>query len=134
MPDSVWLIPEGSTPYDKAWPWKRELMRVPDQNPYQALRCVREQGVIIEAFWSLDDLWVAGYDMAEALREALSTAGCGAVHVEICWETCQMSQDGQVWQGAIQAAVETALGLEPGAGAAALFAELGPGKDRLSGQ
>ena len=133
MPNSVWLIPEGSTPHDKSWPWKRELMMFVGENPVEPLRIVRERGVLVEKFWFYEDLWVAGYDIAGALEEALATAGATDVEVVPCWETCQLTRGHQVWSGSIRSALEIALGLEPNAGGAAFFSELTVAERRRAG-
>jgi hypothetical protein len=136
MPPSVVLIPEGTTPYDGEWPWKRQLAPFEDENPYAAMVRVRESGVLVQSFWHLEDLWVAGYDRAEALREALEAAKALDVKVEVCWESCLLSWNGQTWQGRLNQAIEVSLGLEPGAGASTLFGELaagGAGKTKPGG-
>lgn len=124
MPPAVVLIPEGTTPYDGEWPWKRKLTSLSDENPFAALARAKECGVAVESFWYLEDLWIAGHDRAEALREALAMAGADDVKVEICWDRCQLKLDGIAWQGRLDLVIEVALGLEPKAGPESLFEEL----------
>lgn len=133
MPDKVWLIPEGSKPDDAELPWRRELVDIQASNAIAALREVKECGVLVEHFWAYEDLWISGYDMADALREALVSADVQDVKVEVCWESCQLRWRGRTWQGLLKDALEEALGLERGAGAAPLFDQLRPGKERLAG-
>jgi len=126
MPDKVWLIPEGSTPHDEEWPWKRELDIEVEANPFAALRLAQQRGIDIESYWYIDDLWISGYDMADALRETLVTLGAEDVRFEVCWEQCEVTWGKKTWRGPLYEVLELALGLEPRAGAARLFAELRP--------
>jgi hypothetical protein len=133
MPVRIFLIPEGAQPDDVELPWRRELLGIDASNPIAALREVKERGILVEHFWAYDDLWISGYDMADALREALEFAGAQDVAVSICWEQCQLGWRGRTWQGSLKDALEEALGLVRGVGAAPLFDRLEPGKEHLTG-
>jgi hypothetical protein len=119
----TWLIQEGSSPFDSVLMGKRAL-EIPADNPWAALEQVRRRGIEVECFWALDDLWIAGYDKAEALEAALDWCGATSVRVEVSWGFCKLSWGGLSWRGAIDAAISTAIGLWPQVGPAAVFTAL----------
>jgi len=107
---TVLLIREGQTP--QAATEQRQL-DIDAVNPFAALVKVRERGIEIESYW-LDgtDLWVAGYDMADGLREQLARLGSTA-EVTVNWQSCQVLWRAVAWSGKLATALEAVLGIEP---------------------
>lgn len=122
---STWLIPEGSKPTDPVIPWKRCLPEIAADNPWAAIERMRSRGIEIESFWVLEDLWVAGYDRAEALEESLVWCGSSAVEATVCWNSCKLKWADRSWQGRLDTAINEALGLNADAGPEGLFSALG---------